>query len=191
MTVLVTHHPSLPPGAPPMPAPTRSPRSRPHGAPACCLARLRLRVDHRPAPPAGPGTVGRQRRGVPARKTSGEPACSLVGACCPPGVRRAGGGRAGPGRGRNVGRAVRRRASRPSRELHPIRDHGYLHVHDGWEEPVHGAAGVNSITATAVGAQGGSGFATPDVPGGVGVTDDGTTGPALTAAGQSRTGEGR
>ena len=63
MTVLVTHHPSLPPGAPPMPAPTRSPRSRPHGAPACCLARPRRRVDHRPAPPAaGPGTAGRQRR---------------------------------------------------------------------------------------------------------------------------------
>ena len=54
MTVLVIHYPSLPPGAPPMPAPTRSPRSRPHGAPACHLARAAtgpitaLRQPHQP-----------------------------------------------------------------------------------------------------------------------------------------------
>ena len=50
-----------------MPAPTRSSQSRPDGARGLLPGPARERLDHRPPPPA-PGTAGRQRRDVPARK---------------------------------------------------------------------------------------------------------------------------
>ena len=50
-----------------------------------------------------------------------EPICLLFRACCPPpGVGRATGGRAGPGRRGDPGRDSRRRASRASPRLHPV-----------------------------------------------------------------------